>query len=161
MADGFIGMPSPEGSGKQTDTEVVLYDGQERHRERFTPLVAAYPVRDVLSSDNLAAGSSVDLDGTTIAASKTGKLIGADFSSSVACKWVFKSRDGAIELEFGTRFTGGLSKDPNDYFRPPDKNFCKLVGNGVDENFRVTVTNLDPENPANVYATIWWDEVDS
>ena len=160
MADAFIGLPSPEGAGKKIDAETVIRGGTTYYRERDAIFAAAYPVRDVLSSANLAAGSSVDLDGTGIAAGSTGKLIAVELASSAACKWAVKTRDGAIELTMGVKFTSGLAGGkPSDVFTPPDKGFCILVGAGVDENFRVTVTNLDQQNAADVYATIWWDEI--
>lgn len=118
-----------------------------------------FAVRDFRSSASLAAGVAVDLDGTTIAVGKTGKLLGVDVSSSVACKWVVKTRDGAVELTVAVLFTGGLAGMPNAPFRVPDKSFATLAGAGVDENFRVTVTNQDAENSGDAYATIYWDEV--
>lgn len=118
------------------------------------------PVRDRLTSAALAAGASVNLDGTTIAAAKTGKLMEVEVGSSVACRWDIKSRDGAVELTFATLFTGGLASGrPSRSWTPPDKRFTVLLGNGIDENFRVTATNLDAENPADVFTTIFWDEV--
>lgn len=162
MADASINLAIPQTSGQKLDAESVVRGAVTYYRERDTVLVAAYPVRDVLSSASLLAGSSVDLDGTTIAASKTGKLISAWLSSSVACKWVIKTRDGAIELSMGVAFTSGISGCcPSLLWEPPDKGFCLLAGNGVDENFRVTATNLDGDNAADVYATIYWDEVPS
>lgn len=117
------------------------------------------PVRDYLNSPSLAAGASVNLDGTTIAAAKTGKLMAARVSSSAPCKWIIKSRDGAVELTFGVLFTGLHGSDCNAPWATPDKRFTTLLGNGIDENFRVTVTNLDQENAADVHATLLWDEV--
>lgn len=159
MADGFLQV-FPDSTGKRMDSEIVSRGGVDYYRERDVLYFAAYPVRDCLSSANLAAGSSVNLDGTTIAATKTGKLLGVQMASSAACKWIVKTRDGAIELTMGTVFTSGIAgQKPSDSFRPPDKQFCTLLGNGVDENFRVTATNLDQENAADVYVTIWWDEI--
>ena len=121
------------------------------------PLGVVGPVRDALSTASLAAGSSANLDGTTIASGKTGKLMAVTVASSAACKWVIKSRDGAIELTFAVLFTGGMRLTES--WGSPDKRFTVLLGNGVDENFRVTVTNLDKANAADAYATIFWDEV--
>ena len=159
MADSHIGLPDPEGSGKKLDAEKVTRAGVDYYRERDTILVAANPIRDVVKSLSLAAGSSANLDSSIIDNLKTGKLIAVLVSSSAACKWVIKSRDNLVEVEFGTLFTSGLLDKSNDQFVPPDKNFCTLAGAGVDETFRVTVTNLDQENAADVYATIFWDEV--
>ena len=159
MADSFIGLPSPEGTGKKDDAESFLRGGVTIHRQRHTVIAAASPVRDALSTASLAAGSSANLDGTIIAAAKTGKLIAVVMASSVACKWIVKTRSGAVELTMGVVFTGGLSGRPFDRFDPPDKNFCTLAGNGVDTNFRITATNLDGKLAADAYATIFWDEV--
>ena len=158
MADSSIGLPL-DGPGKLLDAEKVSRGGVDYYRERDTILVAANPVRDPLMAAALAAGASVDLDASTIAVAKTGKLVEVFVASSVACKWIVKTRDGGIELTLGVLFTGGLTGDPNDSFQPPDKGFCTLLGNGVDENFRVTVTNLDARFAADVYATVFWDEV--
>ena len=185
MPDAYIQLPV-DSVGKKVDVESLVVGAETVHRERdqiagkaateiaevkntdpaatlhgivTRPLNVVGPVRDVLTSAALAAGASVNLDGTTVAAGKTGKLMYVLVSSSVACKWVVKSRDGAVELNFAVMFTGGLVNKPSDEWAPIDKRFTTLLGNGVDENFRVTVTNLDAENAGDVYATLLWDEV--
>lgn len=162
MADAAIPLPPPSSVDRNVDAETVVRGGNTFYRERDTYVVAAYPQRDPLSSSALGAGSSDDLDGSTIAAMHTGKLCAVSVASSVACKWEIKTRDGGIELTMAVIFTGGLMGGcATAMWTPPDKHFCSLQGNGIDENFRVTVTNLDGDNAADAYATIFWDEVPS
>lgn len=185
MADAYVQLPA-DGAGKRFDSESLTVDGVLVYRGRnqvvgtgetdiaavlgSDPGVSAVglvtrtvgveqPVVDALSSSSLAAGASIDLDGTTIANLATGKLMAVSVGSSAACKWVIKTRNGGVEVEKGTIYTGGLCGGPSGCFQPPDKNFITLAGSGVDENFRVTVTNLDYENAADVKATIFWDEI--
>lgn len=181
MADSTIGLPA-DGAGKKLDTEQLTVSGETVQRERdriagaadvelaevkteaaaaqyglvVRPIDLTSPTRSALSSASLAIGASVDLDATTIPASTTGKLIAVDVASSTACKWDIKSRDGAVILTFATIFTNETR--PTEQWRGPDKRFTTLLGNGVDENFRVTVTNLG-NAAADVYATVYWDEV--
>jgi hypothetical protein len=106
-------------------------------------------------------GASVDLDAGTIAAATIGKLLRVLVGSSVPCKWVIKTRDAAVEVVVGVLYTGGLADRPTDQRKPWSKEGITLAGAGVDENFRVTVTNLSgsPLTPADVHTTIEWDEV--
>lgn len=181
MADQTIGLPA-DGVGKKLDATELSVAAVTVQRERMviaggadielaevkTEALAAHhgivvrpidivsPIRDPVSSAALASGASVDLDGTTIGAAKTGKLVAVDVASTVACRWDIKSRDGAVLLTFATIMTSGLELTRR--WRSPDKRFTVLLGNGVDENFRVTVKNLSVA-AADVYATLYWDEV--
>lgn len=181
MADSTIGLPN-DGPGKKLDTEQLTVGAETVQRERdrlagagaaeladvktealashyglvVRPINLTSPARSTLSSAELAIGASVDLDAATIPAATTGKLFVVDLASSAACKWDIKSRDGAVELTFTTVFTSEAS--PSARWQSPDKRFTTLLGNGVDENFRVTVTNLG-NAAADVYATVYWDEV--
>lgn len=186
MANAHVRFIDAEGIARELDVDLISVDGVDviRERTRFAgaaaselsdaratdpatsdvgivtrPLQVVSPVRDVLSAANLAAGANVDLDGTTIAAGHTGKLMGVTVASSVAAKWQIKSRDGAVELTFATVFTGGLSGKATEQWTPPDKRFTILLGNAIDENFRVTVTNLDFAKAADMHSTLFWDEV--
>lgn len=183
MADSIIQLPA-DGVGKKLDTEQLTVGANTVERERDqiagkadveiaevkTEALAAHhglvvrpvdivsPIRDALSSASLAVSASVDLDGTTIGAAKTGKLVAVDVASTVPCRWDIKSRDGAVLLTFATLTTS--AQQLTHRWQSPDKRFTTLLGNGVDENFRVTVTNLGwPGATADVYATIYWDEV--
>jgi len=117
---------------------------------------------DAISSVNLAIGASANLDATTISAASTGKLLQVLVGSSAPCLWEIKTRDGAVEVTQAVLFTGGLAANPTERYTPSSKEGITLAGAGVDENFRVTATNLaGGPGPfdADVFATIEWDEV--
>lgn len=185
MADGTIGIPV-DGPGKKLDTEQLVVGVNTVQRERMQiaganaleiarvlatdPAAADHglvvraappvsPQSDYVTSANLAAGASVDLDASTIAASTIGKLMRVGVGSSVACKWEVKTRDGAVLVVKHVIFTGGLTGKPYESWSPISKEAVTLAGAGVDENFRVTVTNLDDKLAADVHTTIEWDEV--
>lgn len=124
------------------------------------PVNVVSPNCDVRTAVALAAGASADLDAATIDNLKTGKLMAVMLASSAACKWVIKARDAAVETSIGIAYTSGVHGGrPTFDWMPPDKRFNTLAGAGVDENFRVTVTNLDSRNAADATATFFWDEV--
>ncbi len=184
MANATIGLPS-DGAGKKIDSESLLVDGVLVHRERdqvggagdddiavvtdTDPLVSEHglavrpislvsPQYSALTSAALADAASVDLDASTIPASTTGKLVAVTVASSVPCRWEIKSRDGGVELTFAVLFTTALSATAD--WVSPDKRFTVLLGNGVDENFRVSVANLAGDGRAgDVYASVFWDEI--
>lgn len=185
MADQFIRLPA-DGAGKRLDTEELTVNSQTVQRERMQVTGAAAddiaivvdtdpgatdhglvirdapptnPKLDTPSSVGLASGASVDLDGTTISAATTGKLMQVVVASSVAAKWIVKTRDGAVEVELATLYTSGVAGKPTEMWAPPTKDFGTLAGNGIDENFRITVTNLDSVFAGDVAASIAWDEV--
>lgn len=117
-------------------------------------------VMNTLTSLNLPAGGSIDLDGAVIDATTTGYLLAVDYSSSAACKWEIKTRSGGVDVLRVTKMTSGLTGgQPEGSWWSPDHNYVSQPGNGLSTTFRVTVTNLDARNAANVYATIFWDEV--
>lgn len=186
MADNYVQLPV-DGSGKKLDTEQITVGANTVHRERdqiagtgaddiavvtdadpspsvhglvVRPLNVENPIRSALSTVALAAGASVDLDGAAIASGKTGKLQSIYVSSTVPGKWHIKTRDGAVETTIGVLFTGGLAGQPTAEWTPPDKRYDTIAHVGGDENFRVTVTNLDSENAADFYATLYFDECD-
>ena len=188
MADGIIRLPV-DGTGKRLDTEELTVAALPVHRERnqiagvvdiaiaqvldtdaagtdFALLVResppVSPQSDYATSASLAAGASTDLDATTIAAGTTGKLMRVLVGSSIPCKWEIKTRDGAVQVVQAVLFTSGISSgDATAFYKPVSKEGITLVGAGVDENFRVTVTNLGTQasEAADVHATIEWDEV--
>lgn len=120
------------------------------------------PMVDYITSSSLAAGSSIDLDASTIASGLTGQLMRVQVSSTAPCRWDIKTRDGAVEVIKAVIYTSGLTIDPSNDYKPFSKTNITLAGNGVDTNFRVTVVNLGTEatiQDADVHATIEWDEV--
>jgi hypothetical protein len=184
MANSYIQVPV-DGSGKKVDTTQLAVGANTVERERdqiagtnaddlaevtdtdpsstdhgltVRAVNVRNPIRDTRSSAALAAGSSVDLDGTTIASGKTGKLQAVILASTAGlCRFEIKTRNGAVEVSIGVAITSQLA--PTFIWAPPDKRYDTLAGAGVDENFRVTATNLDDSRAADVYATIYWDEV--
>jgi hypothetical protein len=188
MADQTIGLPV-DGVGKKLDTEELLVSAitVQRERNQIAGALAAEiaavldtdpagtdfglvvrsappisPSVDYVTSAALAAGANTDLDATTIAAATTGKLMRVDVGSSVPCKWVIKTRDGAVEVIKNVLYTSGLTGGrPTATYLPTNKDGVTLAGAGVDENFRVTVTNLGTQalEAADVHTTIEWDEV--
>lgn len=188
MADQVIQLPV-DGVGKKLDTEELTVSAQTVQRER-NQLAGAADVEicrvvnsdpgvtdhglvvrdappvslsvDYVTSAALAAGASVDLDAATIAGASIGKLMRVLVGSSVPCKWEIKTRDGAVEVIKAVLFTSGVTGGrPSDHYVPASKEGVTLAGAGVDENFRVTVTNLGTQaaEAADVHATIEWDEV--
>ena len=123
-------------------------------KTNWAPTLAA---RTAGSSVALAVGASDDIDGATIPSGVTGKLMGVTLASSGAAKWEIKTRDGGVEITIDVVLTGGFYM-PTFMWKPPHKDFATLAGAGVNENFRITVTNLDTF-AADYYATMFWDEV--
>jgi len=188
MPTKVIGIPGdPGGANQKLDGFEVSVGGEDRLRERdqvagvgenevsevkntdpatthhglvVRPISVVSPQSDFATKSALGSLLSDDLDGTPIASGKTGKLLKVTVASSVAAKWVVKTRDGAVEVILGTIYTSGVSGgSPTGFYKPESKDSDILVGAGVDENFRVTVTNLDAKRPADFSATIEWDEV--
>lgn len=182
MADSYIQL-IPDGTGKRLDTDEITVNSLLVHRERHRvaglgdgdlaevinedPLGTHYglvvvpktlisPQFSALNSVAVAAGAEVNLDASTIPAATVGKLAGVLVASSVPCRWEIKTRDGAVLATIGVLFTTEPTLTIS--WAPPDKLFATLAGNGIDENFRVTVVNQHPFNAADVYATIFWDE---
>jgi len=184
MTDSRIIVP-PDSLGKSVDTEQLTVAGNVVQRERIqlagilaaeiarvlntdpvsddyglvvrqAPPVA--PANSPASSSSLAAGTSVDLNSALIPAAIIGELALAILTSSVACKWVIKIVTAAGETVVDTVMTGGLGGRPTLLYMPPHKKYVTLAGDGVNTLFRVTVTNLDAHNPADVYVGFYWDE---
>ncbi len=120
------------------------------------------PNLDYITSSDLAVDASVNLDAATIQAATVGKLMSVEVGSTAPCMWEIKTRDGGVEVTRAVVFTSGLTGGrPSRKFTPPHKDYITLAGAGVDENFRVTATNLGNQvlEAADVHATILWDEV--
>lgn len=179
MADGTIGINEPASGDidKRVDTEQLTVGANTVERERvqiagknagdITPVdpdeglktnqAPTLAARTAGSSVALAVDASADIDGATIPSGVTGKLMGVTLASSGAAKWEIKTRDGGVEVTIDVVLTGGFYM-PTFPWRPPHKDFATLAGAGVDENFRITVTNLDTF-ASDFYATMFWDEV--
>ena len=111
------------------------------------------------TSASLAAGASVDLSTADLGASGLAVLMGVMVSSSVPLK---------IELKYGATtglttafvaFTSSAGLVFNWQMMMPSQAFISCVpGAGTTDVFRVSLTNMDNINPADVYATFWWDK---
>lgn len=111
------------------------------------------------SSTGLAAGASVDLDGAQVSADKTGKLVAVLLTASVALRGELQTvQNGVPSAAKAVVFTPpGNAR----WLRMPSKEFFTVPEDaqaGFD-GFRMRVTNLDPTQAADVYATFLWDEV--
>jgi len=118
------------------------------------------PKTDSLTSAALAASATVTVQGTQVASGKTGKVMGFTASSSVPCKvelhTVLNNGAGVIKVVLFTS-----AANPSVTYNPPDKGFitqAESVTAGFD-GFAVKWTNLDTVLAADVYATVFWDEV--
>lgn len=117
----------------------------------------ASPVVSTVTSSALGAGSSVDLDHTTIANGTTGQLMGVDVASTVPLKIEIQSVDGSSVATtrvvlFATNYSGVQ-------WRSPYKTFLTRAGAAANTKFRTKVTNKDASTAADVYATAYFDVV--
>jgi hypothetical protein len=124
----------------------------------FPPL--GVPVLDVLTHANLVAGTSVDLATIPIAAGMEGDLLSIAYASSVPCKWEVYTVTSGVPLLRLTRMTTGLGGGRAEgNWDTPGRQYVSVVDVGGTEHFQVTVTNLDMDKSADVYADVFWDEV--
>ena len=107
---------------------------------------------------SVAAGSSTDLDSDQISAGKTGKLIAVLLTASVALKGELHTvTNGAASAVKAVIFSQAGFSQPVDM---PGREFFTVAqdaGAGLD-GFRLTVTNLDNSQAADVYCTFFYDE---
>lgn len=159
MPDGFIQLPV-DGAGKKLRT-FVLPSGE--HAEAIVlvdhngDLVSSpeSPQSSALTSANLAAGASVDLDATAITTGKTGKLAQIIVAASVPLKAELKTVAAGVPTTRAVLFT--TDADLTRIWEVP-AGYYSLVG-GATSRFRLTVTNLDTVDAADVYASVLWDEI--
>lgn len=118
----------------------------------------ADPKAALATAASLAAGASTDLDSAQVGAAKTAKLVGVTMAASVALKGVLKAVSNAVE---GADLAVFFSRPGEAAALPlPDKRFFTVgqdAGAGLD-GFRLSVTNLDTGQAADVYANFYWDE---
>ncbi len=133
-----------------------------------TDVSTASPLPIVLALDSpqtahattvaLAAGASTDLDSAQIASGKTGELVAIVMAASVALKGqLFTVLNGAPSTIKATLFSLPSTSEP---WTVPSKKFftqAQDAGAGFD-GFRLTVTNEDTTQPADVYVTFLYDE---
>jgi len=133
---------------------------QDVHDGRPMPVKAGMttPKTTAATAALLAAGGTTDLDSAQIGSTLTGKLVALLMTASVPLKGELKTVlngvESAVLLTFFSR--AGESVPLN----MPNKDFftqAESVTAGLD-GFRVTVTNLDTTQTADVYVTHFYDE---
>ena len=110
------------------------------------------------SSTNLAVATPTDLDSAQINSGLTGKLVAVLMSASVPLKGELKTVLNGVESS--TILTMFSIAGGNGMLLMPNKDFITQVEDATPglDGFRLTVTNLDNENAADVYATFFYDE---
>ena len=142
LSQGVIGPQGPAGTG-----------GDE--------MVPEFPIIDVKSSSSLGSGDSVNLDSVIVPDFKIGKVQQVTLSCSAAAKWVIQKMYNGVSTTLDIVFTSGLTGNAATYeWEPPHRDYAELTGDGTTTFYRVSTTNLDGRNPANVYVTFMFDEVD-
>ena len=136
-------------------------DGVATEVKASTPLpvdrVPNSPKTTHVVSTSLAAGGTVSLDSDQISSGTTGKLIAVWVHSSVFLKAeLFTVLNATPSAVLATWFPSPWLGDKD----IPAKGYlvqAQDAGAGFD-GFRVDVTNLDPSQAADVYATFFFDE---
>ena len=159
MADGFVQLP-PDSTGKKLRLVGPLVDGSyvevvllgDINGDQFPES----PKYSTLTSANLAAGASVTLDAAAITNATTGRLIAASVAASVPLKAEVVTVVGGTPTTRDVMFTSDA--ELSRVWGAPHPNYLRVAGNGANL-FRVRLTNLDNSEAADVYATLYWDEV--
>ena len=111
------------------------------------------------NSTATAAGGSDDIDSTQVSSGKTGQLLQVIVSATIFYKAELKIvTNGVAGSVVHTWIGGPILPFP---YTPSHKTLHTIaqdVTAGLD-GFRVTVTNLDTNEAADIYATFEWDEV--
>ena len=126
-------------------------------RNAFANLVteATAPKLSFATSVALVAGASVDLDSDQIATGKTGRLMGIVMAGTVNLKGAVKTVQNGVPSATKIVFFY-----PDGDLVLPDRRIitqAQDAGVGFD-GFRLTITNLDISQTADVYTTFFFDE---
>jgi len=116
------------------------------------------PTTAFATSSALADGGITDLDSSQIGSGLTGKLVAILLTASVPVKGELKTVLNGIESAVILVMFARAGESALLYL--PNKDFvtqAEDVTAGLD-GFRLSVTNLDNENAADVYATFFYDE---
>lgn len=108
---------------------------------------------------SVAAGSSADLDSNQITSTKTGKLISILPASTVPIKVELKTvLNDVASAVLATIFRNAFDSTP---WNMPSKEFFTIAESATAgfDGFRLTITNLDQTQAADLYAVFLWDEV--
>ncbi len=174
MADSFIQVPTDAGGKKVDATELVVgANTVQRQHIRLagntaldiarvnaseglsTSLSVLSAKRTHSTSASVAAGGQVDVDASQISSGLTGELIQLVLSSSIPFKAELKTVTNGVAS--GVLVTW-ISRHVD--FTVAAKKFITVAqdaGAGID-TFRITFTNLDTSEAADVYATFFYDE---
>lgn len=139
-------------------------DGPYQQVDKATP----FPVRDHLTSGKvvhatdspIAAGGQATLDSTQISAGKTGHLLGMLVWSSAPLKITIQTVANGTAT---TKAVGGSPAGVSFDWKSPNRECLSVAydASAGADLFRVVVDNLDPSISVSVYATFFYDEVDS
>jgi hypothetical protein len=133
---------------------VDVHDG----RPMPTLLGMSSPKTSFATSANLAAAGFTDLDSAQIGSGLTGKLVAVLMTASVPLKGELKTVLNGVESSIILPIFSNAGQ--NAILNLPNKEFITQIESvtaGFD-GFRLTVTNLDNENAADVYAVFFYDE---
>jgi hypothetical protein len=111
------------------------------------------PQHERLTSANLAAGSNVDLTTADITTATTGKLAGIDITASIPMRCDVQTVSGARTTHTTVFTQAGETRE----YRTPHADYVTQAG-GAGNGFGVSITNLDTSEPADVFATVFWQE---
>lgn len=118
---------------------------------------APNPFHTHTTEASVASGGTVNLESAQVTPGSRGHLLGVVVSSTVPFKAALSALEGGLPA--GDPVVWVASSRGWEY-RPPAEGFFTVVGSadpGLD-GFRVAVTNLDTNAPADVYATFLWSE---
>lgn len=116
------------------------------------------PTTAFATSSNLADGGVTDLDSSQVGSGLTGKLVAVLLTASVPVKGELKTVLNGVESSI--ILTMFARAGENAMLPMPNKDFVTQVESATAgfDGFRLSVTNLDNENAADVYATFFSDE---
>lgn len=112
------------------------------------------PNSQLLQAAALAAGSGADVDAANLTSGKTGRLLGADIGASVPVRCDLQTVSGARTARAVIFADPGRTAS----WRAPAPRFIELLGTGTSK-FGAHVVNLSPHAQADVWVTLYWDEV--
>jgi hypothetical protein len=174
MADSFIQVPVDAG-GKKVDADVLTIGANTVQRQRVqiagsgagdilqvtssgglpTSVAVLSATRTHSTVASVAAGGQVDLDASQISSGLTGKLMQVIIASSVPFKAELKTVTNAVGS--GVLVTWIDRSVDTTFVNKKFITVAENVGAGID-TFRLTITNLDTAEAADVYATFFYDE---
>lgn len=111
------------------------------------------PLNKYVTSASLAAGASANLDTGEIGAQRLSAI-------EVWCSAAYKAELRKIlntVADTDPTVIGGAQPMNSFQWKPPHLDYCKTTASAGTDGFRITVTNLDDANAADVYATFHYE----